>query len=567
MRGRTVSKSSRPARATPPPALKVSLMAGCACIVVSGAIAQVGSPTAPLRMRTDYFGYAVSISPRVVYTDNVQLAPKGLEEDALIFSNLLTGAAVYSSQRFTGVISGDLDLSVFADDGEFAVNQRIAAASTTTLADNLLYLDIAGSTSRQLLGENARFSGNPNAARGQRANVHTYSVSPYFYREFPDRSSAELRYRWSQVFIDDSQSGANPFVGGLLNDSRSHEATAAWHSGHMFDRVQVALTAYGSRTTEDGSVFIPRFEYEQAALSAAVQIELTNSFALTGAVGYDHVDTDTIPPNLFDDDALSGVFWRAGFAARPGRRTQVRIEYGRRYDDDFIDADIAYEISSRFTFRAGASRSFETRAQTIGSQFRSQGRQTIEFVERLREGAEVAPNSVIEAANRFAGGGLFAQTIGVGATNAAYARLVGAYDRTEVSVGATFQDTDFGFREDKVYSANFDLRHQLSRRLTAYGGVFYRHSDTTIDQNTCQTSPFLFGFDVNDPLFDPVAGCLAFAAANGRTNTLGGRVGGAYRLQQNLSVFAEYAHTARWAPQPLLEYNENVVVAGVTLDF
>lgn len=546
--------------------IRKALLASAACAAATGAIAQVTSPAPPLRLRSDYFGYAASVSPRVSYTDNIDLLPDGLEDDELIVSNLFTGAAIFSTRRFTGIISGDLDLSYLTGNSDFNVNQRISAASTLTVADNLAYIDFAGSTSRQLLGENARFSQNINAARGQRADVHSYAVSPYLYHEFADQSSAQLRYRFSQVFIDDDNSGANPFGGDFLNDSRSHEVIASYNTGQAFERVRVTLTAYGNQTVEDGSIIFPRFEYEQGALMAEAEFALNSTFSLVGAIGWDEIDTETTPA-FFNDDDISGVFWRAGFAARPGRRTEIRVEYGKRYDDDFIDADISYRMSEHVFFNAGASQTFETRAQQINSAFFEQQRSTLQFADALREGAELSPAAVIEMANRYASPRNYSQVTGLGVSKNAYGQLRAAYERTDLSLTGYYQDTDFGFRENKSIGANLDARRDLSRRVSAYGGLFWRQSEVTIDQATCNASPFLFGFDVTDPAFDPVAACLDFAFENGKTNTLGGRVGGAYRIYENLSAFAEFAHTERFADSPLLEYSENAATAGIILDF
>ncbi|MEL7485583.1 MAG: hypothetical protein AAGJ87_00040 [Pseudomonadota bacterium] len=555
------------------------LFAALAGATASGAIAQVSSPTAPLSFRTDYLGYAASVSPRVTYTDNIDLQPDQFAEDAFIFSNLLTASAIFSNQRFTGIISGDLDLSYVTDIDDFRVNQDIGGASTFTAVENLLYVDIAGQTARQLVGDAARFSANPNAARGQQANINSYSVSPYLYREYADQSTTELRYRFSQVFIDDATADVNLGFGDLLNDSTTHEVLAAYSSGALLDRLRFTLSAYGNDTTEDGSTVVPRFEYQQGSLTGEIEYALTSNFALTGAIGYDDIDTeatqtfivggapvDVIVP-LFDDSELSGVFWRAGFSAQPGRRTQIRLEYGRRYDDDFVDASLTYRISPRYTLNASAGRSFETRAQAISGRFRDIARQTLDFADRLREGEELSPRGLIAAANQVGGGRVDAQTVGIGASNNAAISLNGAFDRSVVSLSASYEDTDFGFRQNENIGVNANISRELSRRVNAYAGAFYRRTDTTVDSATCIGSPFLFGFDAAPNSVDAETSCDAFIAANGVTNTVGGRAGLSYRLYENLSVFGEYAHTERFSPSPLLEYSENTVTAGFVLDF
>lgn len=548
--------------------LRVPLFSAVAigAIVSAGAVAQIAGPQAPLSFKTDYLGYAASVSPRAIYTDNIDLDPDGLEESAAILSTVFKANGIISNRRFTGLISGDLDFSFVTDDSDFRINQDIGGTGTFTAIQNWLYADVGGSTSRQLIGDNAGFSSNVNAGRDQQANVHNFSVSPYVYHRLANQSAVELRYRFSQVFIDDSDSAIGQNVNEFLNDSRTHEALASYQSGALFDRLRFTLSAYGNRTVEDGSSIVPRFEYEQGSLTAEVQYALSRSFSLSGAIGYDDVSTEA-DVQLFDDDALSGVFWRAGFTARPGRRTELRLEYGQRYDDDFVDASLRYNISERFTLQAGAARTFQTRAQSIARRFRSVQQQTLEFADRLRAGDTLSPEAVIATATQAGGGRTDAQSVGIGASNDAFVQLIGRFDRTSVTLNANYQDTDFGFRENENIGASLNVTRELSRKLRAYGNVFYRESETIIDPGACLASPFLFGFDSTAPGFDAVQSCNDFALANGETQTIGGRVGAAYQLYKNLSVFGEYSHTDRQSPVDVLEYNENTFTAGLTLDF
>lgn len=550
--------------------LRNTLLAGAGLGVLAGAaMAQIGEPSAPLKFQTEYIGYAASVSPRVTFTDNINLDSDGSKESEVILSTLFTGGAIVSTPRVTALVLGDLDFSYLVDQGDFVVNQNIGAASTFTLADNWLYIDASGQTSRQLLGDNARFSGNVNAARRQRANVHSFTASPYIYHRMPDQSAVELRYRYSQVFINDENANANLFGGDFLNDSTSHEVIASYESGGLFDRVRFRTVAYGNKTEETGSDLLPVFEYEQGSILTEGQVALSRSFFLSGAVGYDDVDTESAAAQFFSDDTLSGVFWRAGFTAEPGRRSRVRIEYGERYGDDFIDADLFYELSSRLLFTAGATREFRTRAQGVNAQFRGAQTQTLDFADRLREGQELSPRGVIEAANSFANtiGGRSAQTAGVSVSDNAFAALSAVYDRTQLTLSANYADDDFGFRGIESFSASLRARHRLSRQINAYGGVDFRRADTSVDTDACEANPFLFGLNPSEPMFDPVADCAAVAANNGETDTIVGRVGLAYQLYENVSIFGEYSHTERFSEVDMLEYGENAVTAGLTLDF
>ncbi len=548
---------------------KAALLATSAAVCVIGAAAAVAQeqdagPQAQLRFRNDYFGYGLSVGPRATYTDNINLSSGANKEDEVAASIAANGSAIWSSNRITAIIDGSLDVSYLVDAGDIVASQDVGAAATLTVAENLFYVDAAGSSSRQLAGENARFSRNINSGRAQRVNVHNVSLSPYLNHRFDDGSAVEVRYRISQVFIAND---ANAFGTSFNNDSRTQEAIASYQTGERFDRVKVGLTAYGNKTREYGSSVLEDFDFEQATGLAEGQFAVTERFALSGAVGYDEVDT-TAPAQFIPADRLSGFFWRAGFRARPGRRTDIRLEYGKRYDDDFIDANISYDLSNRLNFSASAGRSFRTRAQAVTTQYEALQRRTLDFVERLREGETGDAEGIIDALTRSNRQQFSAQNIGFGIANDANARLsalLGA--RSTASLYSYYNDTDFSFRQITTYGGGLGATHQLSRRLSAFGDLFYRYVDSTIDLPSCLADPRLFGLDINFPGFDPALECAALIAQEGVTNTVGGRIGASYRLARNASVFGEYSHTQRYSVNPLLEYGENTFTAGLQVEF
>ncbi|MEM8771643.1 MAG: hypothetical protein AAGD92_08345 [Pseudomonadota bacterium] len=544
-------------------ALYVGVSAG---VLGSAALAQVTQSDPPVKLQTDYFGYGASVTARVGYSDNINLGSEGQEDDDIILSTSFSGGLITSTNRFTGLVLGDLDFSFLADDGDFRVNQNVGGTGTATIAENWLYFDVSGQTSRQLVGDNARFSGNLNAGRGERTDVHSFSLSPYVYHQFADQSSASLRYRFSQVFVDGDGDGG--FLDLGLDDSTSHEAIAQYSSGGLLNRARFVLSAYGNSTEQGEDNFFP-IEYQQGSFTGQGEFALTPRFSLSGAVGYDEVDTDGIASLFFDDDELSGVFWRAGFTARPNRRARVRIEYGQRYDDDFIDADVSYQITQRLNFRAGANRTFQTRTRNISGRFQEVQTQTLLFADQLREGGEASPRSVINNANQFASTltGFNAQTIGVGVINQAFVALSGRYDRSNWALSGAYIDSDFGFREIESFDITGNFNRRLSRRLNGYARAFYRRADTTVDPEVCIANPQLFGFDVSDPDLDLDTDCMAFADGTGVTNTLGGTVGASYRVYENVSAFGEYTYTNRFSPVEALEFEENAVFIGLTLDF
>ncbi|MCA8887707.1 MAG: hypothetical protein KDA46_02685, partial [Parvularculaceae bacterium] len=420
---------------------------------------------------------------------------------------------------------------------------------------------------RQLAGDNARYSQNVNAGRSQRVNVHNISASPYVNHRFANGSAAELRYRFSQVFVGDTNNNFSNSLGLNFNkDSRTQEVLASYDTGNAYDQLQVGVTAYGNKTSEYGSSVVQDFDYKQGSISGDFQYALSPRFAVTGVIGYDDVST-TAPSNFISADTLSGVNWRAGFRAQPGRKTDIALQYGERYGDGYVNANIRYDVTGRITFAANASRTVQTRAQAVSSQFEATQREILDFAERLRQGGTGDATQVIGTLSRVARTRIDAQTIGLGVANRANAGLSGVFGRTTLGLTANYSDTDFGFRQVEMYGAGLNARRDISRRTSAYGNLFVRHVDSTFDPTQCVSSPSSFGLDPTIPGFDPVIACGQLAGFNGVTTTAVVRIGASHKIYKNVSAYGEYSHTERFSKTPGLEYGENAVTAGLQMEF
>lgn len=552
-----------------PRAAKRALLFASGAMVFAHAAAlaqgQQSGPSAPLQFRNDYFGYGLAIGPRVTYTDNIALAPSGFRDDEFAAGIQTNGSAIYSTNRFTGIVDGSFDVSYLTNQSKLVASQDVGGAGTVTVFDNLFYVDIGASSARQLAGENARFSNNVNAGRNQRVDVSNFVVSPYFNRRFADGSAAELRYRFGQVFINGGNS--NPQRAVFDRNSRTQEVIATYSSGNKFSGVNADLTAYGLKSKDYGGTIVQDFDYEQGSLQADLEVALTDRFALAGTVGYDDVDTSATSA-FIPQDRLTGVFWNAGFRARPGRKTDLLLKYGRRYDGDFITGSLRYDISERIQFSANAGRTFQSRAGASATQYQALQRRTLDFVDSLRtDGAMGDATGVIDSLTRVARQRYGSQQIGLGVSNDATASLSGVFGRTTASAYLGYHDTDYGFRTITNYAGGITANRSLSRRMSAYTNIFYRHVKSGGDPTACLADPASFYLDPTAPGFDPIQACDALLGFQGKTDTVGGRIGLSYRVYQNVSAFGEFAHTERFSQVAVQEYGENSVTAGLQLEF
>ncbi len=555
-----------------PRAMRKALLATAGLVVAGNAAAlaqnQTNGPVAPLQFRNDYFGYGLAVGPRVSYTDNIALAPSGFRDDEFAAGVAANGSAIYTNNRFTGIIDGSLDASYLTDQAELVASQDVSGVGTVTVADNLFYIDVGASSTRQLAGEDARFSQNVNAGRNQRVNVHNFAVSPYLNRRFANGSAAEIRYRFGQVFIDPNSSttNVNNVNANVAREARTQEVVATYDSGQAFGRLDAKLTAYGNKTREEGSSVLGDYKFEQGTLQGDFQYSLTDRFALAGTIGYDDVDT-TAPATFFPEDRLTGIFWNAGFRAKPGPKTDILLKYGRRYDGEFVNGSLSYDISQRLRFTASADRTFQTSSGSSANRYQALQRQTLDFVDRLRAGGTSDPTGVVDALTRVARQRIGAQQIGLGVANDVTAGLSAAYGRTTLGAYANYHDVDYGFRQIETIGAGISATRQLSRRMSAYGNIFYRRIDATADISGCVADPTQFLLDPTVPGFDAVQACSSLVGFQGNFDTAGGRIGVAYRLYSNVSAYGEYGHTERFSQNPLQEYSENTAVAGLQLEF
>ena len=551
--------------------LKKALIAGVSSgILFNVALAQVDGADPEVKFRNDFIGYALALSPRVSFTDNINLNPDGARDSEVIVSNQISGGAIASTRRITALAIGDIDFSYLADANDFVVNQNVGATATIEGVENWLYLDASAQSSRQLIGDNARISGNINAARNQRASVNTFSVSPHISHKGANDTEASLRYRFSKVFVDDDNSAFGAIANNFLNDSTTQEVAGTFSSGTLLNRVRFSVGVYGAETVEEGSGVFPEFEFRQGAINGTAEYALTPKFSLSGAIGYDEVDTRRAADQFFDDEELSGFFWRAGFISRPNRRTSVRAEYGKRFDGDFIDADVQYSATERLSFSAGASRVFQSRAQNVDACFQSAQVSAFTYAEALRAGGEQSPRNIIQAANSYVRDiqGTSAQTVGVGVVNTAFGAVSYSRRRTNFSLSGSYDDSDFGFRTITAYGINANVNRRVSRRTNAYANVSFRHTNTEVDQATCIANPEIFGIETLVlGIFNPADACAALSLDGGGTDTLIGRVGASYQMYKNVAAFGEYSHSERFSPSSALEYSDNVITAGITLSF
>ncbi len=528
------------------------------------------------RNRSRFLGYSFSISPKISYSDNVTLAPEGEERSDGLVSVEGRGGILLDRVNFTGIVNGRVEVGSYFSppsvNGEqlydkSIIDHDIRAAGTAQLVENMFYLDASAVSERRALNERSRFSTASLAANDRQADAFSFSISPYLRTEFSNEGTLEARYRYVTVKVDDKN--VVPGIDDFLNDSESHEVLAEYSSGKLLDRLGFSIRAYGNKTRETGSNILPRVDYEQASVSGSLSYALNRKLSVVGTVGFDDIHTENNA--LFDDGDLSGVFWKAGVSAKPGRRTEVRLEAGERYGGFLLEGSAEYLHSSRLRFVADISRNLNTSSQLRAT---SQGilqSETLSFADDLRSLQNLTANEVLESTLQFNDDlrDLTERRSGLATSNNAGISMIINSKRAATVLRAAYDNADFGFQKTNTISLSGAWNRQISRKLNVYAQGSYLDTSDNISGSltdcvtALSTDPFTVGLS-DDAVLQI---CQAQLDSDVETQTVSLLGGVSYEIFKEISTFIQYSLTQRSADVSSLEYEESAITAGMTFDF
>ncbi|MGV6800667.1 MAG: hypothetical protein ACWA5L_01950 [bacterium] len=522
--------------------------------------------------------YQLNVSPRVTMSDNANLDPEFTAEGDTLASVRLDGGMLIDRMKFSGLVSGTIELGSYLDVptdfdpfsgsfqeryDNFVVDQDVQAAATAEFVDDLVYLDMSAAAQQRALNDSGAFSTTSIAASQQEAKIFSYSVSPYVFRKLINGSEIEARYRYTSIGIDDSNAAAN--TDNFLNDSQSHELLAEYSSGRLYDRLGFSLRGYATNTKETGSDVLPEVDFEQRAVSGDIRYPFSRKLSATATIGYDNIDTNG--NQFFDDDAMTGIFWKAGLLATPGRRTRAQIEVGNRYDGTWVEADAAYRYSSRLQFQGSISRSLQTQAQGLSRNNAVLQGETFSYAEQLRSLQGQTSESVLDQALFFNReyDDLSRLRSGIARSDRATFSVVGDTGQTNFVVTSGYDRSDFGFERTQSYIVGSSLEHDLSRSINLYARGNYQYTTTTlidclaalaVDPQTAGLSDAALQLLCQNP--------SDFEGAAHTVSILGGISRDIFR---NAEAFAEISRTQRFADENIDEYMENALTVGLTFKF
>jgi uncharacterized protein (PEP-CTERM system associated) len=268
------------------------------------------------------FAAAWEINPQVtvqeVYSDNIELAPDGAEEDDFVTE--LTPALALEGRGMRYRVNLDYGLQglIYANDsGRNDINHLLTGDGQLEVFRDHGFVNFGVNYSPQNTSDRGVVALD-NINDTDRADVLTYSITPNWVHQFGNFAVANVGYTYDDLI---SNSDA-------IEDSQAHTVTANIHNGSHFSTWRWSLD-YLEQHVDEGFDDTTRFRN----VTGRADYFFTPHWAVIGQLGYDDNSFDTL-----DDDDPTGVLWGVGLKWSPGRQTTFEVIGGDRFYGEAFSA-------------------------------------------------------------------------------------------------------------------------------------------------------------------------------------------------------------------------------------
>ena len=220
---------------------------------------------------------------------------------------------------------------------------RLLGSANTELIREHLFVDAQTSFNRVTDDRTGAISNIDRNLGDNQTEVFNFRVSPRYIFNIGGFAQSSTRYTYSETVFDplndDSDDSDSP------SDTSTNRISQVFSSGADFTQLSWAVSAdyrRSSRSESDNN-------FTTKSGQASAEYAINRMFSVLGSAGYEDLNDNTVT----DDDELFGEIWTVGARLRPGPRTNLSFEYGRRYDDDFYRGNGSFAITP--TLRANLS--------------------------------------------------------------------------------------------------------------------------------------------------------------------------------------------------------------------
>ena len=244
-------------------------------------------------------------------TDNVGLTAGNAKEGDLVTQVSPGFTLSTDGPRIKARINYALQATLYAtSDRGTRLSNQLNAGGTATLIRDMLYVDATAFASEQSISAFGPQSFNNVNDTGNRANVHSYTISPYLFNRYGSFATSQVRFTHEAV-------GANST---LLSNTNTDRIQALVSSGPQYIRGN-----WGLQASTEKKRYSDIDSVDQSSISANAGYSIVPTIRLTATGGYEKNTYVTL------GDKPQGKFYTAGFIWTPTSRTNLTVNAGRRY--------------------------------------------------------------------------------------------------------------------------------------------------------------------------------------------------------------------------------------------
>lgn len=254
-----------------------------------------------------------SLALSETYTDNISLAPD--DEKTHDFVTLINPGLSVRGEGDRLKLALDYSLQEFlyarSEEGSRTFHQ-LDSSINSELVQDWFFVDGGVARTQQAISPAGAIPLDNFSLTGNRANVTTYSISPYVRHKFGNFATGRLVYRYDRV-TDDRD---------ILDNAENQQILVGAESEESFDRLgwRADYTHQKFDGTHRLGVTIDRTNLE-------LRYKATGSVTLLGIGGYENYNYDQAVPV----DGDGGSYWSVGAEWQATTRTLLRVTGGRRF--------------------------------------------------------------------------------------------------------------------------------------------------------------------------------------------------------------------------------------------
>lgn len=493
------------------------------------------------------------------YTDNVLIVSEGAEADLLTQTEVGANFVADGSR-----INLNLNVNAVHDyyldtDGLNGIRPNALGSGDVELWKDHFFLNGSIGLSETSTQREGAESAVERSLPTNRTRVLLYDISPRLVGRVGRMLEATLQYtHYESIFSKPSSGVSDPFpvtppgllaprrLGNQNRDQKSDDISLSLDTGRYFSRLNSQLSVEKSTTKSSG-----RFKQTDDRADLLNEYQINRQVALIARVGYEDANSANGDAAADSDLSNTGATGALGFHLKPGPRLDFRAEYGRKYGEPNLLAELSYKISAFYILNA----SFE---QSVTNQNETRLRQ----LNRLIVGPDGRLVDPFSGAVRDPASSNFDLNDGAFREDLFQLGLTGAFGRNTINLGADLTSRDSGRPNSKreELGINLNLTRRMQPRLTGNVGIDF--SDTLSNEGTPATriAPIA-------PI-NTVVGLsgLGNLGASGEQTTYEGDAGLNYQIGEGLSSSLEYSYLLRKGGIRG-DFSENVLSLGIQASF